>query len=341
MKIAEQLNDTLRRLWEDCKVKKLNEIVKGIEGISNEQVLSVLQGEKNFYDTDDGGLLLEDSTPEEHLSIESVLNNFKYQYEDLTSRIVSYSFSMRENYNEDDYEGFLHYWRLLNNYTGSLTRLQENYKEFVELTGIDEIQPKEILKEVYNELKEDEDEGSYKNVNDYWLHTLNFSHLHVKNLLVLEKNYSALEIMKVTGSNGMDLLLKYKQAQREADEARGNKIFSEDIMNCIWNSGWLSPSGEFYGCPDLSHVEFTKKLVECLNISDVCDNNYDRALELDGWIKFSSGRWLYMEEDFKPSKAQLQIIFKWAHDKADDFRVYLGDEFVNLDVLQCKINSAE
>lgn len=48
MKIAEQLNDTLRRLWEDCKVKKLNEIVKGIEGISNEQVLSVLQGEKNF-----------------------------------------------------------------------------------------------------------------------------------------------------------------------------------------------------------------------------------------------------------------------------------------------------
>lgn len=147
--------------------------------------------------------------------------------------------------------------------------------------------------------------------------------------------------MKVTGSNGMDLLLKYKQAQREADEARGNKIFSEDIMNCIWNSGWLSPSGEFYGCPDLSHVEFTKKLVECLNISDVCDNNYDRALELDGWIKFSSGRWLYMEEDFNPSKAQLQIIFKWAHDKADDFRVYLGDEFVNLDVLQCKINSAE
>lgn len=64
--------------------------------------------------------------------------------------------------------------------------------------------------------------------------------------------------MKVTGSNGMDLLLKYKQAQREADEARGNKIFSEDIMNCIWNSGWLSPSGEFYGCPDLGHVEFTK-----------------------------------------------------------------------------------
>lgn len=94
-------------------------------------------------------------------------------------------------------------------------------------------------------------------------------------------------------------------------------------------------------CPDLGHIEFTKKLVECLNISDVCDNNYDRALELDGWIKFSSGRWLYMKEDFKPSKAQLQIIFKWAHDKADDFRVYLGNEFVNLDVLQCKINSAE
>lgn len=60
MKIAEQLNDTLRRLWEDCKVKKLNEILKGIEGISNEQVLSVLQGEKNFYDTDDFRVYLGD-----------------------------------------------------------------------------------------------------------------------------------------------------------------------------------------------------------------------------------------------------------------------------------------
>lgn len=60
MKIAEQLNDTLRRLWEDCKVKKLNEILKGIEGISNEQVLSVLQGEKNFYDTDNFRVYLGD-----------------------------------------------------------------------------------------------------------------------------------------------------------------------------------------------------------------------------------------------------------------------------------------
>lgn len=48
MKIAEQLNDTLRRLWEDCKVKKLNEIVKGIEGISNEQVLFCFTRRKEF-----------------------------------------------------------------------------------------------------------------------------------------------------------------------------------------------------------------------------------------------------------------------------------------------------
>ena len=34
-------------------------------------------------------------------------------------------------------------------------------------------------------------------------------------------------------------------------------------------------------------------------------------------------------------------IIELKYDKADDFRVYLGDEFVNLDVLQCKINAAE
>lgn len=340
MRIAEQINDMLRRCWEEGEVKKVNEILDGVEGISSEQALSVLQGEKSFCDTDDGGLLLEDSTPEEHLSIDSVLNNFKYQYKDLISRIVSYSFGMHENYNEDDYEGFLHYWGLLSNYTESFKKLQENYKEFVKLTGVDTIRLKEIVEETYHELKEDEDEYSYKNINNRWLRTLNFSHLHVKNLLALEKNYSALEIMKVTGSNGMDLLLEYKQAQREADEARGDRIFPEDIMNCIWNSGWLSPSGEFYGCPDLGHIEFTKRLVKHLGIDNVHDN-CDRTLELDGWIKFSSGRWLYMEEDFKPSKAQLQVIFRWAHEKADDFRVYLGDEFVNLDILQCKINSTE
>ena len=70
-------------------------------------------------------------------------------------------------------------------------------------------------------------------------------------------------------------------------------------------------------------------------VSEIADKTADAVFD-----SVESGD-ITKEEDFKPSKAQLQIIFKWAHDKADDFRVYLGDEFVNLDVLQCKINSAE
>lgn len=298
MNIAAWMNDTLHNLWENCEVGKIKNIVEDIEGITNEQILSVLHGEQRFYD-DDGGLSLEDSTPSENLSTKAIEDNFRDKYYDLISRVVSYSFGISKNYDFDDREGFLYYWKLISNYNKKIEELDEDYKAFVELTGCNNIELEEVLKKVYNDLKAEEEADrwdipvtsslSYEQVNRDLLNNLNLSNRHVLNLLASTKNYRALATVQMTGSNGMDLLVDYKLAQNNADEARGNKVFAEDILNCIWNSGWLSPNGEFYGCPDLAHVAFTEKLCKHLEIQSV-DGNYDRALELKGWIKFSSGR---------------------------------------------------
>lgn len=348
MNIATWMNDTLHNLWESCEVGKIKNIVEDIEGITNEQILSVLHGEQRFYD-DDGGLSLEDSTPSENLSTKAIEDNFRDKYYDLISRVVSYSFGISKNYDFDDREGFLYYWKLISNYNKKIEELDEDYKAFVELTGCNNIELEEILKKVYNDLKAEEETDrwdipvtsslSYEQVNKDLLNNLNLSNRHVLNLLASTKNYRALATVQMTGSNGMDLLVDYKLAQNNADEARGDKVFAEDILNCIWNSGWLSPNGEFYGCPDLAHVAFTEKLCKHLEIQGV-DGNYDRALELKGWIKFSSGRWLYFKDDLVPTKRQLKVISTWLNERAKDTKVYLGEGFVSYDILESLINSA-
>lgn len=78
---------------------------------------------------------------------------------------------------------------------------------------------------------------------------------------------------------------------------------------------------------------------EHLEIQSV-DGNYDRALELKGWIKFSSGRWLYFKDDFVPTKRQLKVISTWLNERAKDTKVYLGEGFVSYDILESLINSA-
>ena len=156
MNIAAWMNDTLHNLWENCEVGKIKNIVEDIEGITNEQILSVLHGEQRFYD-DDGGLSLEDSTPSENLSTKAIEDNFRDKYYDLISRVVSYSFGISKNYDFDDREGFLYYWKLISNYNKKIEELDEDYKAFVELTGCNNIELEEILKKVYNDLKAEEE----------------------------------------------------------------------------------------------------------------------------------------------------------------------------------------
>lgn len=66
--------------------------------------------------------------------------------------------------------------------------------------------------------------------------------------------------MQIDHTNGLNYLESHRNAQEEMDELRANDIHPENILETIWNSGWLAPDGRFYGCPDLSHKEFSEKL---------------------------------------------------------------------------------
>jgi hypothetical protein len=141
------------------------------------------------------------------------------------------------------------------------------------------------------------------------------------------------------------------------DELRANDIHPENILETIWNSGWLAPDGRFYGCPDLSHKEFSEKLYsmkEHLKLGldkEITRFRYDidEVFEKNHWVKFSSGRWLYYgqssyldeEEKWRPTKKQYEVILAWAKERSDGIKIVLGDDtkYVNLDIVECQKNS--
>lgn len=53
---------------------------------------------------------------------------------------------------------------------------------------------------------------------------------------------------------------KYVENMMKSD-AR-TSIEAEDVSVTDWTSGYIAPSGEFYGCPDIYHREFSKTLAE-------------------------------------------------------------------------------
>ena len=75
-----------------------------------------------------------------------------------------------------------------------------------------------------------------------------------------------------------------------------------------------------------------------LNLSGT---NSDRILETNGYIKFSCGRWLYMEKDFTPTIAQLETILKWNKERNKSLKICIGDglSMINVDIIESKLNS--
>lgn len=180
--------------------------------------------------------------------------------------------------------------------------------------------------------------SSYKDLVFEYLSTLNFNFKYALDYLIREHNYQTIELLKLDLSNGLKYIPEHKKAQSELDTLRGDDIFPEDILECIWNSGWLSPNGELYGCPDYDHINFSDRLVKYLNLSGT---NSDRILETNGYIKFSCGRWLYIEEDLTPTIKQLETILKWNEERNKGLKICIGGQpkMVNVDIIESRLNS--
>lgn len=245
-----------------------------------------------------------------------------------------------------------HYYSLLKNTFEEIHELENNWKEFctlikcnINLKVKDYLYDEESLEtdnvDVFNyveHLDSPNKASSYKDLVSEYLSTLNFSFKYALDYLIEEHDYRTIELLKLDSSNGLKYIPEHKKAQSELDTLRGDNIFPEDILECIWNSGWLSPNGELYGCPDYDHINFSDRLVKYLNLSGT---NSDRILETNGYIKFSCGRWLYMEKDFTPTIAQLETILKWNKERNKSLKICIGDELsmVNVDIIESKLNS--
>lgn len=340
----------LRNFWQDCKIDSIQKIREAIPDIDDETLLEILEGKKKAVTEDGINFTIEDDHEEDrmYLSRDSIQESFEYKFRDLASQVMGYSKGLYLDTDEDR----KHYYSLLKNTFEEIHELENNWKEFctlikcnINLKVKDYLYDEESLEadnvDVFNyveHLDSPNKASSYKDLVSEYLSTLNFSFKYALDYLIEERDYRTIELLKLDSSNGLKYIPKHKKAQSELDTLRGDNIFPEDILECIWNSGWLSPNGELYGCPDYDHINFSDRLVKYLNLSGT---NSDRILETNGYIKFSCGRWLYMKKDFTPTIAQLETILKWNKERNKSLKICIGDglSMVNVDIIESKLNS--
>lgn len=339
----------LRNFWKDCKINSILKIQETLPDIDNKTLLKILEGEKKLLTEDGINYTLEDDYEENisNLSRDYIQESFEYKFMNLASQVRNYSKGIYINIDEDKE----YYYTLLKQTFKEINEVENNWKLFCNLIECDiNIRIEDYLD---NEETLDSDELSsiisrysnssnktisYKDAVSEYLSTLNFSYKYALDYLIKKKRYQTIELIKIDLSNGLKYIPEHEVAQSDVDTLRGDNIFPENILECIWNSGWLSPNGELYGCPDCDHINFSDRLVKYLNLSGT---NSDRILETNGYIKFSCGRWLYMEKDFTPTIAQLETILKWNKEKNKSLKICIGDglSMVNVDIIESKLNS--
>ena len=344
--ISNSITDLLREAWVDCDINRVKDIQKSIEGLSDSQTIGICTGNNKFIAGDNGTLDMVDDNTEQYcginLSIQTVIDNFRERVTDYIDHIVSYSETLAE-LDDDTFD--INFKRVVD-YSHKYKKCLEDFQTFKDYTYSNAVINEDQILNSYlvdcppksNSYFRTPDSDAYPENNETYeeytermLKTLTFNHLSIRNQLYLNKNERALGLMQMDCSNGLNFIMEHKTAQSEADSLR-KIIVPEDILKCIWNSGWLSPSGEFYGCPDLDHNSFTETLLNLLHIE--IDDNVDVILEKLGWVKFSSGRWLYHNDSRSLTKEQYKVIYNWTINKAQDYRAYVIDKYIACDLLE-------
>lgn len=338
---ADIINSLIYEYWIELKITKLREIQKEFDGLTDEQLLECCLGIAKFED-DEGGLTLVHNTDlknlDEELSIECRAKKFKEKYKKSMDSIVGYSKGVStysDENNLDDLDLYI-------NYVAAACRdfknIPKELKEFNKLVKKNFILDEKqllldlLIKEV-EEVKEELSQAPEKK-------ELNFDPLYAVNMLGLNKNHTALNFIQITGENGFHYLDEHRIAQRDAYQT--NKIVSDDIVDSVWNSGWLAPDGTFYGCPDLNHNDLDDRLWRHLSNGDTNNGETSsRSIEKLGYIKLSSGRWLLPDLDYIPTKRQLEEIIRCQDDKYKTPRTYYKDGFISVEVLKSKLKNKE
>lgn len=143
-------------------------------------------------------------------------------------------------------------------------------------------------------------------------------------------------IIQQTKTNGRDLSIDHKLFQKRLWEENGLK--KENPKETKYNSGFISPKGDFYGCPDMAHVAVSEELCKLLSVAIPAEAfrlgsaKFERALEQLGWITLSSGRAVYRKDDnpLIPTIEQWEAVLAWMDnpinkESSSSRRIYVTD----------------
>jgi hypothetical protein len=97
--------------------------------------------------------------------------------------------------------------------------------------------------------------------------------------------------------------------QSMIEESHREKIEAEDAKTTKYTSGYISPDGDFFGCTDLLHSQFSDKIAEKMFGLEEGEDG-QKFLDKKGWVKISMNRFFYLEKH-KPTQSQLDTIFDY------------------------------
>lgn len=95
---------------------------------------------------------------------------------------------------------------------------------------------------------------------------------------------------------------------------RGDNIEPEDISKTTWKSGYIDPSGNFFGCSDLGHVNFSETLCEKFDLKKGKEIDSQHLLDMKGWVKISMSRFFW-RDNYKVTYSQKTAMHDYMHGK--------------------------
>jgi len=95
-------------------------------------------------------------------------------------------------------------------------------------------------------------------------------------------------------------------------ESNREGIIAEDVGKTEWSSGYINKEGEFFGCSDINHVNFSQEICEILKVKGIGAEKFDAQVYLDkqGWVKVSVNRFFW-DESIELTQAQKDTIYDY------------------------------
>lgn len=99
-------------------------------------------------------------------------------------------------------------------------------------------------------------------------------------------------------------------------ESHRDGVIAENVAKTEWNSGYINREGEFFGCSDINHINFSKEICDMLDIDGRDDKKFDAEIYLDeqGWVKISVNRFNW-HPDIQLTQAQKDTIYDYMQAK--------------------------